>query len=93
MTIVEQAKECMQKICGNWDYDSLDFEMDVNGDTELTQIEINETDHTFCAWSENYVYFIVYWCLRWSGYCECIIASAPLRPGLVTPGGIINDES
>ena len=92
VSLVEQAKDCMKKIDGNWDYNSLDFEMKANEDTELTNIEINESDHTFRAWSEDYVYFIVYWCPRWHDECERIIASAPLRPGVTDPGGIINDE-
>ena len=85
MTIVEQAKACMKKISGNWDYDSLDLEMEDNGDTELLEIEINESDGKFCAWSKDYVYFIVYWCPRWVDEYERIIASAPLRPGVIEP--------
>ena len=91
MTIVDQAKACMKKIGGNWDYSTLDFEMKENGDTQLIKIEIDPDDHHFWAWSENYVYFIVYWCPRWGDECERKIVSAPLRPGVTTPA-IINDE-
>ena len=92
MTIVEQAKACMKQIGGNWDYDSLCLEMRENGDSELINIQINPSDYTFYAWSEDYVYFIVYWCPRWGDECERVIASMPLREGVTEPG-IINDES
>ena len=91
-SIVDQAKSCMKRIYRYWDHTSLDAEMKDNGDTELIKIEIDSDDHSFWAWSENHVYFIVYWCGRWRGECEYIIASAPIRPGVTTPG-IINDES
>ena len=63
-----------------------------NGDTDLIAIEIDTKDNRFWAWSENYVYFIVYWCPRWDDECERIIASVPLRSGVKIPC-MINDES
>ena len=92
MTVVEQAKQCMQKISGNWDYHSLDIDMKENGDTELVAIEFNKENSRFWAFSEDYVYFMVYWCPRWGDEYERIITSVPRRPGVTEPYMII-DES